>query len=49
MILRARYVDEQSPAEIAERLGISPDRVEQIERRALHKLEAAARDRGLAA
>jgi RNA polymerase sigma factor (sigma-70 family) len=49
MILRARYGDEQSPAEIAERLGLSPDRVEQIERRALHKLAAAARARGFAA
>jgi RNA polymerase primary sigma factor len=46
MVLRARYgvdgEEEQSPTQVAERLGLSSDRVGQIERRALTKLAAAA-------
>ena len=46
MILRARYgldgEEEQSPSQIAERLGLSTERVRQIERRARGKLAAAA-------
>jgi RNA polymerase primary sigma factor len=40
-VLRWREVDELSPQEIAERLGVSPERARQIERRALAKLRAA--------
>jgi RNA polymerase sigma factor (sigma-70 family) len=47
-ILKARYVEEQSRKEVAERLGLDVERVEQIERRALRKLEAAARRAGFA-
>jgi RNA polymerase primary sigma factor len=47
-ILQARYVEEQSRKEVAERFGLDVARVEQIERRALRKLEAAARRAGFA-
>jgi RNA polymerase primary sigma factor len=40
-VLRWREVDELSPQEISERLGVSEARVRQIERRALAKLRAA--------
>jgi RNA polymerase sigma factor (sigma-70 family) len=51
-VLGARHgIDgpEQTRAEIASRLGVSASRVKQIERRALAKLRAAARDAGVAA
>ncbi|MEA2357141.1 MAG: polymerase primary sigma factor [Solirubrobacteraceae bacterium] len=51
MILRARYGldgEEQTRAQVAERLGISPSRVREIERRALGKLAAAAGANGSA-
>jgi RNA polymerase sigma factor (sigma-70 family) len=50
MILRAHYglegEPEQSPSEIAQRLGLSSARVREIERRARGKLAAAARTAG---
>jgi RNA polymerase sigma factor (sigma-70 family) len=50
MILRAHYgldgEPEQSPSEIAQRLGLSTARVREIERRARGKLAAAARTGG---
>jgi RNA polymerase primary sigma factor len=49
MVLRARHgLDggEQSPAQIGERLGLSGDRVRQIEQRARGKLAVTGRDRG---
>ena len=46
MILRAVDVDERSPGDVGRQLGLSPDRVRQIERRARRKLAAAARERG---
>jgi RNA polymerase sigma factor (sigma-70 family) len=50
MILRAHYgldgEPEQSPSEIAQRLGLSTERVREIERRARGKLAAAARTAG---
>ena len=49
MILRARYGldgDEQSLREIGERIGLSGERVRQIEQRALGKLRSATRPRG---
>ena len=50
MILRAHYgldgEPEQSPSEIAQRLGLSTARVREIERRARGKLAAAARTAG---
>jgi RNA polymerase sigma factor (sigma-70 family) len=53
MILRARYgLDgelEQSPQEIAQRLGLSTARVREIERRARAKLAAAAAREGVMA
>jgi RNA polymerase sigma factor (sigma-70 family) len=51
MILRARYgLDgpEQSLRDVAERLGVSAERVRQIEQRALGKLRAAATRRATA-
>jgi RNA polymerase primary sigma factor len=50
-ILRARYGldgEEQSLAEVAGRLGVSAERVRQLEQRALAKLRAAARSDGRA-
>jgi RNA polymerase primary sigma factor len=53
MILRARYgldgQPEQSPSEIAQRLGLSTARVREIERRARGKLAAAAVREGVLA
>ena len=49
MILRARYGldgDEQSLRDIGERIGLSGERVRQIEQRALGKLRSATRPRG---
>jgi RNA polymerase primary sigma factor len=43
-ILRARYDDEETLAEVGRRLGVSAERVRQLERHALAKLEAATRD-----
>lgn len=47
-VLYALYGDEEGKSHraVAEQLGLTPERVQQIERRALGKLAAAARERG---
>jgi RNA polymerase sigma factor (sigma-70 family) len=45
-VLRARYGEEQTLREVGERLGVSAERVRQIEQRALAKLAGTAKQRG---
>jgi RNA polymerase primary sigma factor len=45
-VLRARYGEEQTLREVGERLGVSGERVRQIEQRALAKLAGTGKQRG---